>query len=127
MTRPRKLTQHCRRISTLRDRQTEALTVSSKSDPEEDCVENDECVINEDFPSNGNPVRSVEEALRWVDQTYCRSRAPYIGFSERTCRRKRAEKKRRANQARGNSKITAFFSVDIRNTSESEPEPAVSE
>jgi hypothetical protein len=83
--------------------------------------------MNEDFPSNGNPVRSVEEALRWVDRAYCRSRAPYIGFSERTCRRKRAEKKRRADQARGNSKITAFFSGDIRNSFESEPEPTVSE
>lgn len=68
-------------------------------------------------------VRSVKDALQWTDDAYCRSRAGYTGYSERTHWRRLAEKKRRTNQAQQNLKITAFFRPEGHQPSEIEPQP----
>lgn len=118
MTRPRKLTQHCRRISTLRFQPTEAISVSSDSDDPTD--DNDDVAVDVDFPSEPPMLRTVEEALHWVEEAYCRSRAPHIGNSDRTLFRKQAEKKRRLDLAEKNMKITTFFTPEHLLSSEPE-------
>ena len=64
----------------------------------------------DDF-SEGSSIRTVEEALQWVEKAYCKSRAPHHGDSRRTQFRRQAEKKRRLESAKGNMKITSFFNI----------------
>jgi len=102
MTRLRKRAQHCRRISRLRFENNETESGSDS----DDIIE-----IADDGFRDETIVRSVEEALKWVKEAYCRSRKPYQGNNGRTIFRQQAEKKRRLELAKTNMKITSFFGV----------------
>ena len=92
MTRPRKATQHCRNIIRLRyqNNRTESSTNTSESD---DDLDPDDAVETIDDFSEGSSIRTVDEALQWVEKAYCKSRAPHHGDSRRTQFRRQAEKK----------------------------------
>ena len=102
MTRLRKRTQHCRQISRLRFQRNETESGSDSDGVIE---------IADDGFRDETIVRPVEQAIKWVNDAYCRSRKPYHGNSRRACFRKQAEKKRRLDLAKTNMKITSFFGV----------------
>lgn len=102
MTRLRKRTQHCRRISRLRFESNETESGSDSDGAIE--------IADEGFHDE-TIARPVEQAIKWVNDAYCRSRNPYHGNSRRTAFRQQAEKKRRLELAKTNMKITSFFGV----------------
>lgn len=104
MTRPRKRTVFCRSIGGLRvQRRGRESSDSDDSSTNDDCIE-----LLDDCTAEGG-LRTVDEALQWVESANCRSRAPYHGASRRTLFRRQSEKKRRLDSAKGSSKITDFF------------------
>jgi hypothetical protein len=102
MTRPRKRTLHCRSISSLRFQDRDK---DSDSDSD-DVIE----IVDDGLPEETS-LRSADEALKWVEEAYCRSRMPYHRSSRRTTFRQQAERKRRLESAKTNMKITSFFGV----------------
>ena len=110
MTRPRKITQHCRKIIRQRYQRADSESVLSSSDSDDALGPDDAVEIMNDFPE-GSIFRSVDEALMWVESAHCHSRAPYHGDSRRNRFRKQAEKKRRLESAAQGMKITSFFGI----------------
>jgi hypothetical protein len=82
MTRPKKNTQHCRRICQLRFYEDSGSS-SDSTDTDDSLEYCDDLEIIDEFSGEVN-IRNVDEVLQWVESACCRSMEPYSGSSRRT-------------------------------------------